>query len=477
MKHLAPAAALIVILALLTGCTPSAPTATPSPQQVRAIWRTPANLVGTPQVVGDTIVSYLRVKQKLLVAAWDLDTGGMLWNTAAETSGEAPGIELGADAITVKKTGYVAYLTKLPGSNWRELVIANARTGARQGAKRLIVWPSSRPRACSDDQAFCFQGSRQAAPNAQVNLRVDPLAPALATDLDDAVPANSRGIGEDIFATDDRAPDGVEELGRMVNNKIIWQRPYADIFGKGSSSDYGWDWRDFHTGVIVGVGSPDPCKTAGRAGKRVMTCDFARSRMVGLNAETGATMWSLDGVDTCNAGPHLGAAADDRIIGCRNKVAKNVLIPDGEYWVLKSRISHVELIAVKPQTGEILWQADLGTETGKSSAPDFVSSPEHLVLTRNRKTSTHDLATGTATPADATARLFCKRERPSLSLYWLGAKDRTDYNIGEDVEPCDGNGKAIKEIPAEWVPAAGIDAGDGRWLLPTPGAMTLVQLS
>ena len=477
MKHLAPAAALVVILALLTGCTPSAPAATPSPQQARAIWRAPANLVGEPQVVGDTIVSYLRVKQKLLVAAWDLDTGGMLWNTAAETSGEAPGIELGVDAITVGKASYVAYLKKLPGSSWRELVVADARTGARQGTERLIVWPSSRPRACSDDQAFCLQGSREAAPDTQVNLRINPLAPALATDRGDAVPANSRAIGENIFATDDRAPDGVEKLGRMVNNKTIWQRPYADVFGKGASSDHGWDWRDFHNGVIVGIGSPSQCTTTGKSGKRIMTCDFAQSRMVGLNADTGATVWSIDGVDTCATGPHLGMAADDRIIGCRNKVAKNVRVPDGEYWVLKSRISRVDLIAVRPQTGEILWQADLGTETGVGSALDFVSSDERIVLTRNRKTSSYDLATGAATPTDATSRLFCRRERPSLMLHWLGEKDGTEYNIGEDVEPCDGNGKAIKEIPAEWVPAAGIDAGDGRWLLPTPGAMTLVQLS
>lgn len=477
MKHLAPAAALVVILALLTGCTPSAPAATPSPQQVRAIWRTPANLVGKPQVVGDTIVSYARVKQKLVIAAWDLGTGRLLWNTAAETSGEAPGIELEADAITIGKTSYVAYLTHLPGSSWRDLVIAEAHTGLRHGAARMIVWPSSSPRSCSDDQAFCLQGYREAAPDTEVNLRVDPLAPALTTDHTDGIPANSRGIGNQIFATHARAPKGVEKLGRMVNDKVVWQRPYVDVFGKGTSSDYGWEWREEHDGIIVGMGTPEECKETDKSGKWVMTCDGTRARMVGLNNDTGKTVWSLDGFDYCPTASRVEGSTGDRIIACVNKVAKTVYGTKKNRWTLRSRASHTELVAVRQQTGEILWRTDLGTETGKGSDNYFVTSQDRMVMTISGKTNVYDLANGAATPADATTRLMCLRDRPELKLHWPNDKERTSYNIGKDVEPCDGNGKSIKEIPAEWVPAAGIDAGDGRWLLPTPGAMTLVQLS
>lgn len=39
-----------------------------------------------------------------------------------------------------------------------------------------------------------------------------------------------------------------------------------------------------------------------------------------------------------------------------------------------------------------------------------------------------------------------------MKLHWLGSKGRTEYTIGEDVEPCDRNGKAVKEIPTDWVP-------------------------
>lgn len=41
------------------------------------------------------------------------------------------------------------------------------------------------------------------------------------------------------------------------------------------------------------------------------------------------------------------------------------------------------------------------------------------------------------------------REWPELDFDRLG-DDPSDYNIGEDVEPCDGTGKAIKTIAAVW---------------------------
>jgi hypothetical protein len=476
MKHLAPAAALVVIFALLTGCTPSAPTSAPSPQQVRAIWRAPANLVGQPQVVGDTIVSYLRVKQKLLVAAWDLDTGGMLWNTAAETSTEAPGIELGLNAITVENNDYVAYIAKKRNGTWREVVVAEARTG-RRTSRNLVVWPSSPPRACSDGNAFCMQGYRPSAPDSQVNLRINPLAPALATDQSDGLPTNSRLLGLDIFATENRPPNGVETLGRMKENKIVWQRPYADVFGKAASSDNGWAFRQNDKGILAGIGRADRCKITTKAGAKVKICDDTRGRMVGLNHDTGATVWSIDGIDACPTASILEASSDDRIIICRNKKGASTYADRDGWWDFQTKTGQFELIAVDFQTGEVLWHTDLGTQTTAAGESTFLSSKEQLILKPNGTTTAYDLATGTGATADATSQLMCERERLPLGLHRLGDDGLTDYNIGEDVEPCDGNGKAIKEIPAEWVPAAGIDAGDGRWLLPTPGAMTLVQLS
>jgi outer membrane protein assembly factor BamB len=476
MKHLAPAAALVVIFALLTGCTPSAPTSAPSPQQVRAIWRTPANLVGQPQVVGDTIVSYLRVKQKLLVAAWDLGTGRLLWNTAAETTTEASGIKLSLNAITVENKDYVAYIAKKRNGTWREVVVAEARTG-RRTSRNLVVWPSSPPRACSDGQAFCMQGYRPSAVNTQVNLRINPLAPALTTDRSDGLPTNSRLLGLDIFASEVRPPQGIETFGRMTDNKIIWQRPYAEVFGKTVSSDNGWAFHDNDKGIIAGIGYAERCEVTTKAGSEIKTCDETHNRMVGLNHDTGATVWSINGIDQCPNTAILEATSADRIIICRNKKGTSTYTEKGGWWDFTSKTGQYELLAVNHQTGEVLWHTDLGTQTTAAGESTFLSSDEQLILKPNGTTTVYDLATGVGAPASAASRLMCNRERLSLRLHRLGHDELTDYNIGKDVEPCDGNGKAIKEIPAEWVPAAGIDAGDGRWLLPTPGAMALVQLS
>lgn len=479
MKNLTLAAlAMAAVLTLITGCaspTPAEPAA--SVKQVHTLWKVPTNLVGDPQVVDGTIVSYIRVKQQLRVAAWRLSDGHQLWSAAAETSATTPGVELSVDTVSVGDTSYVAYLTKKKGETWRRLVVADVRTGPRNGAAPMVVWPSSSPSACTDGKAFCMQGYREFAPNKQVNLRINPLAPALTTDHADGVPANSRSIGNQIFATHARAPKGVEKLGRMVNDKVLWQRPYAEVFGKGASSDHGWEWLDEHDGIIVGMGTPQRCKATHKSGKWVMTCDATRARMVGLNQNTGETVWSVDGFDYCPTAARMETPTGDRIIACVNKVAKTIYGAKKNQWTLRSRVRHTELVAIGQQTGEILWRTDLGTETGEGSDNYFVTSPDRMAMTVNGKTSVYDLATGAATPADATTSLMCLRDRPELKLHWLNDKKRTSYTIGDDVEPCDQNGKAIKQIPADWVPAAGIDAGENRWLLPTPGSMTLVELT
>jgi outer membrane protein assembly factor BamB len=479
MKSLAVLAILVPVLAFSTGCASSASPVTPTPptpQQVQTLWTLPTNLVGPPEVVGDTIVSYLREKNQLRVAAWNLTDGRVLWSADAETSGQTPGMELSVDTVTIDEKSYVAYLTKQRAGTWRELVIADVRTGPQDAAAHLIVWPSSSPYACSDDKAFCMQGYRESAPNKEVNLRIDPLVPSLATDHSDGVPAGSRGLGQDIFATNHRSPKGVERLGRMANDKVIWQRPYADVFGKGSSSDYGWEWVEAHDGIVVGLGAPQQCHATHKSGKWTMTCDFALGRVVGLNHDTGATVWSMNGANSCPTASLEEISTADRIIACHSTTAKATYTEKKGRWALKSKMDRTELIALSQQTGEVLWRTDLGTETREGSDNNFVTSRDRMVLTINNKTTVYDLATGAATPADAASRFMCFRDRPTLKLHWLGSKGRTEYTIGEDVEPCDRNGKAVKEIPTDWVPAAGVDAGDGRWLLPTRGSMTLVKL-
>lgn len=478
MKHLALAAtAVAAALTLITGCAPPTP-APPAPaKQVNEVWKISASLVGTPTIVDDTIVSYAQASHQLVVAAWNLADGKLLWSADATTSSEAPGIELSVKTVTVKEKTFVAFLTEWTHNTWPGLVVADVRTGPRKKDAPLVMWASSTPRACSDGNAFCVLGYRPFAPRKQLNLRIDPLAPALKTDRSDGLPPNTRLLGYDIFATESRPPHGVEHLGRVQNGKITWQRPYTDVYGKASSSDYGWAVRDFEGDIIVGMGFPELCTVTTKNGEESKTCDDTHGRMVGLNHDTGATVWSVDGVETCPSASILDATSDDRIIVCRNAEGSSTYRSDGDWWKLESRTRRAELIAINHQTGEILWHTDLGTFTGTSEDADFVSSEDHLLLKINDQTNIYDLTTGKGTPAAVSSQLMCVRERSSLKLQRLGEKRRTEYNIGTDVEPCDGTGRSITDISAEWVPEAGIDAGENRWLLPTPGSMTLVELT
>ncbi|HML51902.1 MAG TPA: PQQ-binding-like beta-propeller repeat protein [Propionicimonas sp.] len=479
MKNLALAAtAVAAVLTLIAGCASPTPPAPSVPaKQVHQLWKISASLVGTPTIVDDTIVSYAQASHQLVVAAWNLADGKLLWSADATTSSEAPGIELSVRTVTVKKKTFVAFLTKRTNNTWPGLVVADVRTGPRKKDAPLVMWASSTPRACSDGNAFCVLGYRPFAPRKQLNLRIDPLAPALKTERSDGLPPNSRLLGYDIFATETRPPHGVEHVGRVQNGKITWQRPYTDVYGKASSSDYGWAWRDTDGDIIAGIGYPELCTFTTKAGEEFKTCDDTHGRMVGLNHDTGATVWTVDGVDTCPSASMLDATSEDRIIICRNTEGSSTYRREDGWWELQSRTRRSELIAIKHQTGEILWHTDLGTFTGTSEDADFVSSDDHLLLKINDTTNIYDLDTGEATPADATSQLMCVRTRPPLRLQRLGEKRRYEYNIGTDVEPCDGRGRTIADPAVEWVPEAGIDAGDDRWLLPTPGSMTLVELT
>lgn len=469
--------AMTAVVSLITGCAPPASPTAAAAKHVQTLWKVPADLVGTPQVVGDTIVSYTRAKGRLLVSAWDLAQGRKLWSADAATSGDAPGIELSVETVTVEGRTYVAFLKNQKGGTWRELVIADIRTGPRKSAKPLFVWPSSAPSSCSDDKAFCLPGYLPSAPRKEVSLRIDPLHPAFVIDHSDWIPADSRLLGNGIFGTDDRPPTGVEQIGRARDGKIAWQRPYTDVFGASSSSDQGWAWHDTDKGVIAGIGYPALCTVTTQKGVRRKNCDETHTRMVGLNYDTGATVWSLGGVEDCPGAAIFTAATNDRIIACRNLEGHSTYISKKGWWHLESATRTSELVAIKPQTGEILWHTDLGTRTGMAEQVAFVASTDHLLLRINGKTTSYELSTGTGALVEDSSKLMCRRERSPIQLYRIWDDDRSDYYTGENVEPCDGTGKAITTIAPEWVPSAGIDAGEGRWLLPTPGSITLVQLS
>jgi len=467
--------------AVLAGCTaPPPPTETPAPSKptlVNTVWKVAADLVGAPRVANGTAVSYFRRDGKLRVGAWRLADGKQLWSAAAVTGAEAPGIELGVDTVTVGGRGFVAYVTSLRGNPWYDLVIADVVTGPSKKRTPTVVWPTTRPIACSDKQAFCMVGYQEKAPKKQANLRIDPPSGAISTDSTDGLPTNARRLAYTLYTSDDRPPEGIEQLGSFRNNATVWERPYTSVFGEGASSDFGWAWQAERDNVIVGVGYKDDCQESIVNGAQILTCEDTNGVLVGLDSTSGATLWSLDRASGCQDHDPLDGSSADRIVICRNLVDSAAYRKKGDSWKLDSYVNEQELVVANRKTGEILWRSPLGKTTGQASATSFVDSEDRMVLVVEGKPTIFDTRAAAATPVPTGAGLFCERNRPTLMLPWLGSDERYDYAIGNDVEPCDLNGRAIQTIPVDWVSVAGVDAGDGRWLLPTPGSLTLVQLS
>lgn len=484
MKHRRVAIVATVCAGLtITGCVSAPPeqggsSAPTAASAAATVWKVKAELVGSPVIANGTIVSFLRKGGKLQVGAWNLADGKKLWTAAAVTSGETPGIELGVRTVTIGERSFVAYLTtQRGGGTWRELTIADVRTGPDRKLKPIVVWPTTHPTACGDGKAFCMTGYRVEAWKKRVNLRIDPVSRSATVDDTDGIPNDARRLGYSIYASDARPPHGVEQLGSFRDGKIVWERAYPEVFGNGASSDDGWAWKPEKDGVVVGVGYTELCHTSKADGETISTCEDTTGRLVGLNSATGATIWSLDRVDGCQGQDPLIASTEKEVTICRNLVGNRVFRKQGSSWKLLSSTYEQELVVLDRQVGTVLWRVPLGKTIESDDSPTFVNSDTRLVLTSNGQLTVFDTATRTTTPVTAETALMCRRDRPTLMLHWLDDDERYDYSIGQDIEPCDASGKPIAEIAAAWVPSAGVDAGEGRWLLPTPGSLTLVRLT
>jgi hypothetical protein len=124
------------------------------------------------------------------------------------------------------ETLFVPYLRDDPGSifGWQKLVIADAVTGTPLAHEWGPIWAVGGPGACAEAEGVCVTGWSDAERAAdQRSFRIDVETGALSVDVEEPSPASARFLGDGIFATDDRAPDGTEMLGYSADGAIAWQ--------------------------------------------------------------------------------------------------------------------------------------------------------------------------------------------------------------------------------------------------------------
>jgi len=477
--------AALVLLVTLTGCTPGTGLIPESDSDVAAReldevatpdWTVDASLVGKPVAADGVVLAYTKASSgSLQVEAWDATTGEQLWADTAVTGAATPGVMVTATIITDDEDKhYAAYLRPGDDKDWQDLVLADLATGTPVALTDNRVWASSRPSSCADGDDICFTGWKQSAYDAgKLNYRFTTAGGDISPDTDVVLPDTARMLGNRVYSTNTRPPEGTEVLGSSADGQLLWERAYTDVFGEGTSSDAGWAWDDVDSDeVLLGAGYVD---TSAARESAEFTHDATLRSVVALDPKSGETVWSLDGADFCDQDVREDDRADGQRTLCLYKSGTTTYTQtgDGTDYDAVSTDFDVDLIGVDRATGEVDWTLPLGGEEfeGDSDDATFASFSANRVMLVEGEPAIVNLTTGEHTEPSEDAVYACSTARDPLLAAYPGTGESMPFSAGNDYAGCDASGELTDTFSTGSVRMVGVDAGDGRAVVASAGAL------
>ena len=272
-------------------------------------------------------------------------------------------------------------------------------------------------------------------------LRVDLSENRLVTEEGTAAPTNTRYLGGNVYSTSDPEPGNVEMLGYGTEEGTDWERPYSEVFAPGYSSDGGWSWFDDDTlSTVVGTGySYDPSTDDDAIQIHDHRTDFVVGldresgrtewKVSGADRMCDAVdiEWSLvtTVIPVCMyAG---GTTTIDRTIPDRPTIASDDV--------------EARLVGLDAETGDELWSIDAGSDPSliRNWTRMFASHLAVRPVMLKGTLSMVNVLTGEVSVPSDDAGFACQSERPLFSAYWPGstAAEPDQYMTGAGVFSCD----------------------------------------
>ncbi|MFC4065933.1 hypothetical protein [Actinoplanes subglobosus] len=429
-----PATALLTV-ALTVGASGAPATASPPDWHVTGV-----RPIGQPIAVGGVAVGYLTRDRRLYARAMRPADGTTIWEREITPSRQTAGM-----AIVPARVGDgVALLEPRPdsGPNWASLTVVEAATGRVVRSSPPAIFRTT-AYGCHDDSSACAMSVPHQG-GTRREYRLD-LATGAFTPHGAEVP-RARSIGE----------AGLTDLGDRPNERIAlirdgavrWQRPVADAFPTGFSTDNGWTWwYAEQAGVYAGSVFGPARRTANTVDLELHT----QTASAGLDEQTGAVLWRDAGSMTSCA---YSIALRDEAVRCRVRgTAHFVVSPPSESFTDLD----VVLEGFDPRTGATRWTLPAGAAEAlvSFSQPAAVAGEHTIVAGLPAGDREIDLRDGTVTEPAADAR------------YWCLSRARFDfhegYTAGDGPERFDRTGDNLATVCT----ADGGPADSGR---PSPGA-------
>jgi hypothetical protein len=475
--------AAVALLVGLAGCTPAAAPAendteaavTEFDTEATPAWTVEAALVGEPVAADGVVLAYTKTESGgLQIDAWDAKTGAPLWSDAAVTGAVTPGVMVSARIVENGDSHVAAYLRDGGADGWQELVLAHLTTGTEIAVADNLVFTSNRPATCADGKDVCFTGYKQSDYDAgSLSYRVPASGGAIAPDGDLVVPSASRLLGERVYATNVRAPNGTQMLGASAAGHTLWERSYEDVFGAGASSDAGWVWQDADaTELLVGAGYF--YDAAARASDS-FTSDPTKRRTVALDPQSGETVWSIDGADFCDTSVSEDNRAEGKRTLCLYKAGtvSATKKADGTGYDTTSADFDVDLIGVDIATGDIDWTLPLGGDrfNGTNTDSSFTSSSAEQLMLMDGGSEVVNVITGEHSESSPDSTYACSTPRDPLTALFPGGSETAPYNAGSDYSGCDSTGTVTETFSTGSVRMVGVETGAGITVLAAAGSL------
>lgn len=478
--------AALVLLVTVTGCTSGAGPVTESESAATTrefetdatpTWTVDASLVGPPAAADGVVLGYVKASSGALqITAWDATTGDELWSDNAATGAVTPGVVVTSRIIEDGEKHFATYLRPADDRGWQDLVLADLATGTEVALADNRVWATSRPSTCADDADVCFTGWKQSAyESGALSYRFASTGGDIVPDTDLVLPPSARLLGNHVYSTNSRPPEGTELLGSTSGGRTLWERAYVDVFGAGTSSDGGWAWHeDDATKLLLGTGAVYDAATRDTA---EFSIDATQKRTVALDPQSGETVWSIDGADFCDGDVREAELVDGKRTLCLYRAGSTsiVMTADGTGYESTSTDFDVDLIGVDVASGDIDWTLPLGGEqfNGDSQKLGFASSSAEQVMLVEGVPTVVNVVTGDHTETSIDGTYACSALRDPFLAVFPGSTtgERKPFGAGADYEACDASGTVTDAFSTGSVRMIGVDTDNGYAVIAGPGTL------
>jgi hypothetical protein len=420
-------------------------------------WQADADTVSDPVVVGSTAAFYsVDDSGAFVLVAVDVGTGEERWRSDAAVSAVFGGIVLEPLAAGPVIVGLAPDPQPID-DRFVAVTGYDPATGAVTWTSRPMFL-NVPPRICGP-AVVCVHGNAAPPddPNQAIELRIDAATGEEIGRTVAPLPAEADLLEERIYRYE--GADGTVMIGYVSEDggSLLWEIPFATMTaGRPVDSGRGYDVRvdTASETMIAGFG---PAVVEGPT----FDHDRAAQAVFGIDLATGAARWVADGV-TLDCLAQLPVARDgtDGWLWCRETGIEHYIANDEDAYDLASHTPYSAAIErFDPATGTPLSSTpiDVPAHVGTPGEPGTATFPigrldRSLVAPSAGSVVLIDVDTGTNTPADPTAIVWCPTPRRPFTI--TGLEPRVG---GGGWQPC----TAAALTPATDLPAAPI----GR---PTP---------